>query len=96
MVGGLLLLLTHTTGIKGVLADYHTAAENERRRGGGKGGGVTGFPPGNAPRDKEVEMLRRSSQRQTRVRDGRSLLQWREQRRLPLLVSIGGKRREWN
>ena len=56
--------------------------------GGGKGGGVTGCPPGDAPCDEEVAMLRRSSRRQTRVRDGRSSRHWRERQQLPLLLLL--------
>ena len=90
VVGSLLSLLTLTHRRQGGCAGQLPCGGGGQAevRGGGKGGGVTGFPPGDAPRDEEVAMLRHSSRRQTRVRDGRSLRQWRERRRLPLLLLL--------
>ena len=88
VVGSLLSLLTLTHRRQGGCAGRLPCGGGGRAeaRGGGKGGGVTDFPPGDAPRDEEVAMLRRSSRRQTRVWDGRSSRQRRERRRLPLLL----------
>jgi hypothetical protein len=90
VVGSLLSLLTLTHRRQEGCAGRLPCGSGGRAeaRGGGKGGGVTGFPPGEAPRDEEVAMLRRSSRRQTRVRDGQSLRQRRERRRLPLLLLL--------
>jgi hypothetical protein len=89
VVGSLLSLLTLTHRRQGGCAGRLPCGGGGRAeaRGGGKGGGVTGFLPGDAPRDEEVAMLRRSSRRQTRVRDGRSSQQQWE-RRLPLLLLL--------
>ena len=90
VVGSLLSLLTLTHRRQGGCAGQLPCGGGGRAeaRGGGKGGGVTVFPPGDAPCDEEVAMLRRSSRRQTRVRDGRSSRQWRERRRLHLLLLL--------
>jgi len=90
VVGSLLSLLTLTHWRQGGCAGQLPCDGGGRAeaRGGGKGGGVTGFPPGNAPPDEEVAMLCRSSRRQTRVRDGQSLQKWRERRQLPLLLLL--------
>jgi hypothetical protein len=90
VAGSLLLLLTLTHRRQGVCAGRLPCGGGGRAeaRGGGKGGGVTGLPPGDAPRDEEVAMLRCSSRRQTRVRDWRSSRQRRERRRLPLLLLL--------
>jgi hypothetical protein len=90
VVGSLLSLLTLTHRRQGGCAGRLPCGGGGRAeaRGGGKGGGVTDFPPGDAPRDEEVAMLRRSSRRQTRVWDGRSSRQRRERRRLPLLLLL--------
>ena len=90
VVGSLLSLLTLTHRRQGGCAGRLPCGGGGRAeaRGGGKGGGVTDFPPGDAPRDEEVAMLRCSSRRQTRVRDGRSSRQRRERRRLPLLLLL--------
>jgi len=80
VVGSLLLLLTLThwrLGRRGQLP--RSSGGRAVVRGGSKGGGVTGVPPGDAPSDEEVAMLRRSSRRQTRVLDGQSSRQRREQ-----------------
>ena len=91
MVGSLLSLLTLTHRRQGGCAGRLRCGGGGRAeaRGGGKGWGVAVFPPGDAPCDEEVVMLRRSSRRQTRVRDGRSLRQRRERRWLPLLLLWG-------
>jgi hypothetical protein len=53
VVGSLLLLLTLTHRRQGGCAGRLPCGGGGRAeaRGGGKGGGVTGFPPGDAPRD---------------------------------------------
>ena len=63
MVGSLLLLLTLTHRRQGGCAGRLPCGGGGRAeaRGGGEGGGITGFPPGDAPHDEEVAMLRRSS-----------------------------------
>jgi len=63
VVGSLLLLLTLTHWRQGGCAGRLPCGGGglAEARGGGKGGGVTGFPPGDAPHDEEVAMLRRSS-----------------------------------
>ena len=92
MVGSLLSLLTLTHRRQGGCAGRLPCGGGGRAevRGGGKGGGVTGFPPGDAPRDKEVAMLRQSSRRQTWVQDGQSSQQRWEQQELPLLLLLRG------
>jgi hypothetical protein len=93
VVGSLLSLLTLTHRRQGGCAGQLPCGGRGRAeaRGGGKGGGVTGFPPGDAPHDEEVAMLSRSSRCQTRVRDGRSSRQRRERRRFPLLLRPWGR-----
>ena len=88
VAGSLLLLLTLTHRRQGGCAGQLPCGGGGKAetRGVGKGGGVTDFPPRDAPRDEEVAMLRRSSRRQTRVWDGRSSRQRRERQRLPLLL----------
>jgi hypothetical protein len=63
VVGSLLSLLTLTHRRQGGCAGRLPCGGGGRAeaRGGGKGGGVTDFPPGDAPRDEEVAMLRCSS-----------------------------------
>jgi hypothetical protein len=80
VVGSLLLLLTLTHRRQGGCAGrLPCGGEGQAEaRGGGKGGGVTGFPLGNAPRDEEVAMLRCSSRWQTWGRDGQSSRQRRD------------------
>jgi hypothetical protein len=87
-LGSLLSLLTLTHRRQGGCAGQLPCGGGGKAetRGVGKGGGVTDFPPRDAPRDEEVAMLRRSSRRQTRVWDGRSSRQRRERQRLPLLL----------
>ena len=76
VLGSLLSLLTLTHRCQGRAGRLPRGRGGRAdARGGGKGGGVAGFPPGDTPCDKEVAMLHRSSRRQTRVRDGRSLRQ---------------------
>ncbi len=90
VVGSLLSLLTLTHRHQGGCAarlPWGGGGQAEAR-GGGKGGGITGFPPGDAPRGEEVAMLRRSSRRQTRVRDGRSSRQRWEWQWLPILLLL--------
>jgi hypothetical protein len=73
LVGSLLSLLTLTHRRQGCAGRLPRGGGGRAEaRGGGKGGGVTGFPPGDAPRDEEVAMLCLSSRWQTRVRDGQS------------------------
>jgi len=90
VVGSLLSLLTLTHQRQGGCAVQLPCGGGWRveARGGGKGGGVTGFPSGDTPRDEEVAMLHCSSWRQTRVGDGRSLWQRRERQLLPLLLLL--------
>ena len=90
VVGSLLSLLTLNHRRQGGCAGRLPCGGGGRAeaRGGGKGGGITDFPPGDAPRDEEVAMLHCSSRRQTRVWDGRSSRQQRERRRLPLLLLL--------
>ncbi len=90
VVGSLLSLLTLTHRRQGGCAGRLPCGGGGRveAQGGGKRGGVTGFPPGDVPHDEEVAMLRHSSRWQTRVRDGRSSRQRGERRQLPLLLLL--------
>jgi len=71
VLGSLLSLLTLTQRHQGRAGRLPRGGGGRAEaRGGGKGGGVTGFPLGDAPRDEEVAMLSCSSRRQMWVRDG--------------------------